>query len=89
MQVHARVGEDGIFFSRDKTDHVEGDDIAKGDVAGFVSLHEVLIYQDWTASGGQAQHKGAVMAGVEGLDALWMAGSAEALWRARIGSMHQ
>lgn len=73
-----------------QTHHVEGDDILEGYVACLVALDEGLVYQDRTASCRQAQDKGTVGGGVEGLDALWMAGvSSEALWRARVGSTHQ
>jgi hypothetical protein len=50
--------------------HVEGDHILEGNLAGFVALHELLVYQDRAAASGQAQDKRPLCRWLEGFDAL-------------------
>lgn len=50
--------------------HVERDYIAKRDLARLVALHKILVDDDRAASRRQAQNKGLLRGGLEGIDAL-------------------
>jgi hypothetical protein len=52
--------------------HVESDHIAERDLSGFVALNEPFVYQNWTASSGQAQNEWLLRRRLEGLDAFYV-----------------
>ena len=51
--------------------HVESNDIAKGDLAGFVSLHENAVDDLWAATGRKTEHKRLLRCGIERFDPAW------------------
>jgi hypothetical protein len=53
---------------RHDTYHIEGDNIAEGDLARLVSLDEKAINDFRAATGGQTQHKRLLWCRVEGFD---------------------
>lgn len=46
-----------VQLKKKGTDHIEGDDIAKGDFAGLVPLHEETVNNLWAAAGRKAEDK--------------------------------
>jgi hypothetical protein len=53
--------------------HIEGHDIAKRYVAGFMSLDQTVVDENRAAAGGQTEHKGLVGSRIKGVDALFCA----------------
>jgi hypothetical protein len=52
--------------------HIEGHDIAKWYVAGFMSLDQTAVDENRAAAGGQTEHKGLLGSRIEGVDALFV-----------------
>ena len=50
--------------------HVKGNHILERYIASLMPLHQMLIYQNRAAAGGQAQDKRPLRRGIEGCDAL-------------------
>lgn len=51
--------------------HIEGDHIAKGDFASLVSLDQVLVNENRTAAGWQAEYERSFICRIECLDAFY------------------
>ncbi len=51
--------------------HVEGHDILEGDLARAVALDQDLVDDLGAGAGGQTQHEGLGLGGLERLDAAW------------------
>ena len=72
---HIRPAHHVSFYTMDlpaaDTDHVESNDIAKGDLAGFVSLHENAVDDLWAATGRKTEHKRLLRCGIERFDPAW------------------